>query len=132
MFPSSEENIAQLVSVCEVHCSAQTNRVASEKDWYAILQIGRIVDESTIKRQYRKLALLLHPDKNKVVGAEAAFKLIGEANAFLLDPEKKSLYDRRHRAFKRNVVPRSPAPQVYQSDRNSGSAHEQTRWRSHL
>jgi curved DNA-binding protein CbpA len=29
-----------------------------------------------IKKQYRKFALQLHPDKNKFSGAEAAFKLI--------------------------------------------------------
>lgn len=114
MFPGFDETIAHVLIVCEVHCAAQNNEIASEKDWYSILQNGGIVDESTIRRQYRKLALLLHPDKNKVVGAEAAFKLIGEANAFLLDPEKKSLYDRRYRAFKRNV-----ARQVDLSGRNS-------------
>ncbi|KAL8124350.1 uncharacterized protein LOC141718061 [Apium graveolens] len=120
MFPGFDENIAHVLIVCEVHCAAQNNEIASEKDWYSILQNGGIVDESTVKRQYRKLALLLHPDKNKVVGAEAAFKLIGEANAFLLDPEKKSMYDRRYRAFKKNVALQSPARQVDRNDRNLG------------
>ncbi|KAK1383792.1 J domain-containing protein [Heracleum sosnowskyi] len=119
LFPGPDENISQVLIVCDVLCAAQNNNIVSEKDWYGILQTGGIVDESTIKRQYRKLALLLHPDKNKFAGAEAAFKLIGEANTFLLEHEKKSLYDRRYRAFKRNVVPQSPARQVYQSDRNS-------------
>lgn len=36
---------------------------------------------------------LLHPDKNKFPGAEAAFKLIGEANMILSDKGKRSVYD---------------------------------------
>lgn len=122
LFPGLDENISQLLIVCEVHCAAQNNNIASEKDWYGILQVGGIVDESTVKRQYRKLALLLHPDKNKFVGAEAAFKLIGEAHVFLSDPRKKFLYDKKYRAFKRYVAPQSPARQVYQGDRNSGGS----------
>jgi hypothetical protein len=50
-------------------------------------------DESTIKKQYRKLALLLHPDKNQAKGAEAAFKLIGEAFGVLSDRNKRYLHD---------------------------------------
>ncbi|KAK1402977.1 hypothetical protein POM88_002582 [Heracleum sosnowskyi] len=119
LFPGPDENISQVLIVCDILCAVQNNNIASEKDWYGILQTGGIVDESTIMRQYRKLALLLHPDKNKFSGAEAAFKLIGEANTFLLEHEKKSLYDRRYRAFKKKLVPQSPARQVYQSDRNS-------------
>lgn len=33
--------------------------------------IEQTVDGVTIKKQYRKLAVLLHPDKNKFAGAEA-------------------------------------------------------------
>ncbi|EEF45469.1 conserved hypothetical protein [Ricinus communis] len=42
-------------------------------------------DEATIKKQYKMAALLLHPDKNKFSGAEAAFKFIGEAQRVLLE-----------------------------------------------
>ncbi|KAK8564964.1 hypothetical protein V6N13_020094 [Hibiscus sabdariffa] len=62
-------------------------------DWYGILQLQRSSDEASIKKQYRKLALLLHPNKNKFAGAEAAFKLIGEANTVLTDQTKRSQYD---------------------------------------
>ncbi|VVB17487.1 unnamed protein product [Arabis nemorensis] len=50
-----------------------------------ILQVEPDADESTIKKQYKKLALHLHPDKNKFPGDESAFKLIGEAKRVLLD-----------------------------------------------
>lgn len=94
LFPDLE-NITQLLAVCNVHCSAETRILGSEKDWYSILQVERLADEVTIKKQYRKLALVLHPDKNKYPGAEAAFKLIGEAHVVLSDPGKRSIFDRK-------------------------------------
>ncbi|CAI9102367.1 OLC1v1000628C1 [Oldenlandia corymbosa var. corymbosa] len=92
LFPELE-NISQLLAVCNVHCSAESKMLGSEKDWYSILQVERSVDEATIKKQYRKLALVLHPDKNKFPGAEAAFKLIGEAHRVLSDYNSRSQYD---------------------------------------
>ncbi|KAJ7973407.1 DnaJ domain containing protein [Quillaja saponaria] len=79
LFPEIE-NISQMLAVCAVHCSALNKLSGSEMDWYGILQSEQFTDEATIKKQYRKLALLLHPDKNKFSGAEGAFKMIGEAN----------------------------------------------------
>ncbi|XP_042002060.1 uncharacterized protein LOC121751389 isoform X2 [Salvia splendens] len=87
------ENITQMLSICDVHCSAQKMVLGSEKDWYGILQVKKSDDEAAIKKQYRRLALILHPDKNQFPGAEGAFKLICEANALLSDPAKKSAYD---------------------------------------
>ncbi|KAK7397257.1 hypothetical protein VNO78_18424 [Psophocarpus tetragonolobus] len=92
LFPEIQ-NIVQILTVCQVHCAAQKKHSGSEMDWYEILQIQQSDDEATIKKQYRKLALLLHPDKNKAAGAEAAFKLIGEANRVLGDQTKRTLYD---------------------------------------
>ncbi|KAK7292325.1 hypothetical protein RIF29_08103 [Crotalaria pallida] len=91
------ENIAQLLIVCEVHCSALQKLFNDEMDWYGILQVEQTANDTTIKKQYRKFALQLHPDKNKFVGAEAAFKLIGEAQRVLLDREKRSIHDMRRR-----------------------------------
>ncbi|TQD91468.1 hypothetical protein C1H46_022973 [Malus baccata] len=54
-------------------------------------------DDVTIKKQYEKLALLLHPDKNTFAGAEAAFKLIREAIS-VADQAKRSTYDMKRRA----------------------------------
>ncbi|GAV64201.1 DnaJ domain-containing protein/DUF3444 domain-containing protein [Cephalotus follicularis] len=115
LFPDVE-NISQLLAVCEVHCSAETKLSGSEMDWYGILQIERFADEVIIKKQYRKLALLLHPDKNKFAGAEAAFKLIGEANRVLTDQTKRSAYDMKCRAAMRTTAPKPP---IHQSNRNS-------------
>ncbi|KAK3165970.1 hypothetical protein QOZ80_1AG0039970 [Eleusine coracana subsp. coracana] len=87
------DNISsRMLAVCDVH-SAAGAKVNGEIDWYGILQVPVNADDTVIKKQYRKLAFLLHPDKNKFAGAEAAFKLVGEANMTLIDPSKRSLYD---------------------------------------
>ncbi|KAJ0525881.1 putative DnaJ domain, Chaperone J-domain superfamily [Helianthus annuus] len=91
------DNISQLVTVCDVHCAAQKKIYGAEKDLYGILQVENVADDTTIRKQYRKLALVLHPDKNKFPGAESAFKLIGEANMTLSDRGKRSIYDMKCR-----------------------------------
>jgi DnaJ homolog subfamily B member 12 len=49
--------------------------------------------DSEIKKAYKKLALQMHPDKNKAPGSVEAFKAIGNAAAVLTDPEKRKNYD---------------------------------------
>ncbi|CAM9586891.1 unnamed protein product, partial [Ascophyllum nodosum] len=43
-----------------------------------------------IKRQYRRLALALHPDKNRHPDAEAAFKKLAAAFEKLIDPAQQA------------------------------------------
>ncbi|XP_061989469.1 uncharacterized protein LOC133708034 [Rosa rugosa] len=112
------ENISQMLMVCEVHCSAEQKLFGNEMDWYGILQIDQKADELTIKKQYRKFALQLHPDKNKFSGAEAAFKLIGEAQRILLDRDKRNMHDMKRRASvsKTNVQYRPPMKASWNSN----------------
>ncbi|CAN8242666.1 unnamed protein product, partial [Cochlearia groenlandica] len=96
LFPNLD-NIPQMIAICDVHSNA--NKKINELDnWYGILQVQPFSDVDAIRKRYRKLALLLHSDKNKFVGAEAAFKLVGEANRWLSDPIKRSQYDHRYRS----------------------------------
>jgi len=90
------EGILQMVSTLEVHHAAES-KIDGESDWYRILSLGAFADEEEVKKQYRKLALLLHPDKNKSVGAEEAFKLISEAWSVLSDTSRKVVYDEKRR-----------------------------------
>ncbi|XP_039017786.1 uncharacterized protein LOC120148848 [Hibiscus syriacus] len=99
------ENISQMIVVCDVHCAAEKRLFGDGMDWYAILKVEPTADEATIKKQYRKFALQLHPDKNKFPGAEAAFKLIGDAQRALLDKGKRSTHD-----MKRKVTVNRPSP----------------------
>ncbi|XP_047155876.1 uncharacterized protein LOC124826947 [Vigna umbellata] len=122
------ENITQILTICEVHNAANKKVSATDMDWYAILQIERFADEAIIKKQYRRLALLLHPDKNKYAGAEAAFKLIGQANGVLSDQEKRSLYDSRLGISVRGAAKKSTAKRgvekCQRSSESQRSSHE--------
>ncbi|MCO5608333.1 hypothetical protein L7F22_062540 [Adiantum nelumboides] len=94
LFPELD-GLAQLFSILDVHIAAHQKLRNGESNWYAILQVDFRAGENTIRKQYRKLALFLHPDKNKAFGAEAAFKHISEAWSVLSDGKKKSDYDKR-------------------------------------
>ncbi len=64
------------------------------KDFYAVLGLGRNASQEDIKRAYRKLARLHHPDvSEESADAGARFKEIGEAYAVLSDPERRRRYD---------------------------------------
>lgn len=63
------------------------------KDYYAILGVSSSAHASDIKRAYRKLALLYHPDRNPDPSAELYIKEVNEAYDVLSDPESKRAYD---------------------------------------
>ncbi|XP_028759853.1 uncharacterized protein LOC114718644 [Neltuma alba] len=114
------ENITQMLIICDVHCSAEQKLFGNEMDWYGILQVGRSADEAMIKKQYRKFALQLHPDKNKFSGAEAAFKLIGEAQRVLLDKNKRAILDMKYKVpMNRTTKPYHP-PQKFHTNVSAG------------
>lgn len=68
-------------------------KVKGCRNYYEILSITKEATDSEIKKSYKKLALLLHPDKNKAPGASDAFKAVGNAAAILTDAEKRKQYD---------------------------------------
>jgi molecular chaperone DnaJ len=68
--------------------------VAIKQDYYEVLGVPRTASDEEIKRAFRKLAKLHHPDCNREPGAEEKFKEINEAYQVLSDPEKRHRYDR--------------------------------------
>ncbi|XP_052762567.1 dnaJ homolog subfamily B member 12-like isoform X2 [Mya arenaria] len=68
-------------------------RVQKCKDYYEVLSVEKEASEGDLKKAYRKLALQMHPDKNKAPGATEAFKAVGNAYAVLSDPAKRKKYD---------------------------------------
>ncbi|XP_065856440.1 uncharacterized protein [Euphorbia lathyris] len=66
-------------------------------DWYTILQVEPFSHINTIRKQYKKLALILHPDKNSYLGCEEAFKLVGEGFRILSDKIRRKEYDMKLR-----------------------------------
>ncbi|CAL5008129.1 unnamed protein product [Urochloa decumbens] len=91
LFPELE-SISHLLTVCNVHCAAEV-RVNGEMDWYGIFQVEEAADKSIIRKQYLNLTRSLHTDKNRLPGAEAAFKLVSEAYSILYEPSKRYRYD---------------------------------------
>jgi DnaJ-class molecular chaperone len=74
--------------------------VATKRDYYEILGVGKGASLEEIKKAYRKLALQWHPDRNKSSGATERFKEINEAYEVLHDSKKKEAYDQfGHAAF---------------------------------
>ncbi|XP_057426293.1 uncharacterized protein LOC130719698 [Lotus japonicus] len=93
MFPDLE-GIPQMLTTLNVH-NAGLFRRNGEKDWYRILGVVRLADDDTVREQYRKLALGLHPENNKSIGADEAFKLISEAWSVLSDKAKRVAYNEK-------------------------------------
>lgn len=92
------EGSDQIIAIVDVLEAAEKplNLRNNNLDWYAILQIDRnsSPDLNLIRKQFRTLALLLHPDKNRFSFAELAFKLVSDAWAVLSDPAQKARYDK--------------------------------------
>ncbi len=66
-----------------------------ELSYYEILEVSQSADKDTIKKAYRKMAKLYHPDKNpNNEEAEHKFKLCNEAYQCLSDDKQRSIYDR--------------------------------------
>lgn len=72
---------------------------SKQKDYYKVLGVSKDADERDIKKAYRKMTKVNHPDKIQAQGiskAEAEKKMaqINEAYEVLSDPELKARFDR--------------------------------------
>ncbi|MED6172806.1 hypothetical protein PIB30_053348 [Stylosanthes scabra] len=88
------DGLPQLLATIEVYASAE-KKVNGEIDWYKVLGVEPTADDQTIRKHYRKLALILHPDKNKSAGADEAFNLITQAWSCLSDNAKRVTFDQK-------------------------------------
>jgi len=68
-------------------------QVSAKRDYYEVLGVARDASAEEVKRQYRKLALKFHPDRNKSADAQEHFKEISEAYAVISDDKKRRMYD---------------------------------------
>lgn len=93
LFPRLE-GISQMLATLDIYISAE-KKINGEIDWYSILGVDPRADEETVRKHYRKLALILHPDKNKSIGADGAFKLISQAWSMLSDKANRVVYDQK-------------------------------------
>ena len=82
---------------------------ANFKDYYNILGIQKNASAEEIKKQFRKLALKYHPDRNPGdLKAEAKFKEISEAYEVLGDKDKRAKYDQFGKYWQQTGQSRQP------------------------
>ena len=70
--------------------------MVKETEYYDLLSIAPDADPLSIKKAYRKAAIINHPDKNPddPEGASVRFQKIGEAFQVLSDPDLRAAYDK--------------------------------------
>lgn len=67
----------------------------AKRDYYEVLGVNKNADASEIKKEYRKIAMKYHPDRNpNDKAAEEKFKEAAEAYEVLSDQDKRARYDR--------------------------------------
>merc|ERR1739838_698748 len=105
-----EEAVRDYEKVCKLDRNTEHKRLLHEakiqlkrskrKDYYKILGVQKGGTEDEIKKSYRKMALVHHPDRHANATDkekhehEVKFKEIGEAYAVLTDTKKRAMYDR--------------------------------------
>ncbi|KAF6842095.1 DnaJ domain-containing protein [Colletotrichum plurivorum] len=69
--------------------------VDMSRDYYADLELPANADVNEIKKQFRKLALKYHPDRNpgRETEVNSKFQIIQSAHEVLTDPEQRAKYD---------------------------------------
>lgn len=81
-------------------------------DYYELLQVPRNAGDDQIKKSYRRLARLYHPDSNKARFAAEHMTLLNAAYGVLSDPEKRRQYD----ALLAEAARRAVQPPVYETE----------------
>ncbi len=91
----SETNPEDPTIAKDIRSAEMELKKSKRKDYYKILGVEKDASDNDIKKAYRKLCLIHHPDKNPDdESAEERFKDVSEAYETLSDQEKRDRYDR--------------------------------------
>ncbi|XP_026282216.1 dnaJ homolog subfamily C member 1 [Frankliniella occidentalis] len=63
------------------------------KNFYELLEIPKDAGATEIRKAFRKLSLVLHPDKNSAPDADVKFRQLVAVYDVIKDPNKRKLYD---------------------------------------
>ncbi|GFY96086.1 chaperone DnaJ-domain superfamily protein [Actinidia rufa] len=125
----------QILTVADVLLASQ-RRVNNHHDWYAVLQVDRRSsdDLDLVKKQYRRLAFLLHPDKNKFAFADVAFRIVAEAIREVSNRKHQNHHQqsqnqvrREHEDQQQKLPVRRSSPWAAAAERGSSSGGEEPR-----
>jgi len=96
-------------------------------DYYSLLQVKHDVTEEDLKKAYKTLARLWHPDKNPNNQKEATrkFKEISEAYQVLSDPIRRRDYDNLR--YKEKEAPKHQRDETCNNNRRSSSRFRSSR-----
>ena len=92
-------------------------------DYYSILEVSTSATTTEIKKSYRRLARLHHPDLNKDA-RDTHIKRLNEAYEVLRDPIKRAAYDTQRREKKE----RAEAQAIYQRRQHQVKREPEMTW----
>ncbi|PIO67721.1 DnaJ domain protein [Teladorsagia circumcincta] len=79
-------------------------------------EVSKTASDAEIKKEYRRMALQLHPDKCRAPHSTEAFKALGNAYAVLSNEEKRKQYDMYGTSDTGNNVSRGPRGDFFEYD----------------
>lgn len=85
------------------------------KSYYDILNVSEQATIADLKLSYRKVAIKVHPDKNRSPNANLAFQLVGQAYSVLSDPDQRAEYDTA-RQDRKPAPPTAAPPTPFEFD----------------
>lgn len=85
------------------------------------LHLSNSCSEGDVKKQYRKMAMKYHPDKNQEPGSEDTFKKISEAYQVLTNPQKQHVQINHHDLFRQMFQMHHPMHPMHQMQSFGGS-----------
>jgi curved DNA-binding protein CbpA len=88
------ESADQIIAVADTLIAGESRITDGQPNWYAILQLVQPTQSlELIATQFRRLAILLSPERNRLGFADQAFRLVADAWSVLSHPSKKADFD---------------------------------------